>query len=56
MEQHVIPNASRLARSIDSKVTWLAVPEPVSWAMALGGLVLIGGAVRRRRDVIHMGR
>lgn len=28
---------------------WLAVPKPVSWALMLGGVGLVGSALRIRR-------
>ena len=31
----------------------LAAPEPASWMMLLGGFGLVGGAMRRRKTVIH---
>ena len=33
-------------------VTPAAVPEPASWAMMIGGLGLVGGAMRRRKTAI----
>jgi hypothetical protein len=28
-----------------------AVPEPATWAMMIGGMGVVGGAMRRRRSV-----
>jgi hypothetical protein len=30
-----------------------AVPEPASWAMMIGGLALVGGAMRRRKAAVR---
>jgi hypothetical protein len=46
------PLASFAAISPDTGVDWgavAAVPEPATWAMFLGGLAVVGLAVRRRR-------
>ena len=31
----------------------VAVPEPTSWAMFIGGFGLVGGAMRRRKVAVH---
>jgi len=31
----------------------MAVPEPASWVMMIGGLALVGGVMRRRRGVVQ---
>lgn len=41
--------------SIDNLVvTAAAVPEPASWALMIGGLGVMGGAVRRRRATVRL--
>ena len=45
------PNAYFSTAYIQSKNGLLAVPEPATWAMMIGGFGLVGGALRRRRAV-----
>jgi len=44
-----IPSSVTASQSL----TPLAAPEPASWMMLLGGFGLVGGAMRRRRTVVH---
>lgn len=43
------PGAARVpAAALDLQTVAAAVPEPASWAMMIGGMGLVGGAMRRR--------
>jgi PEP-CTERM motif len=43
--------SERNSVSYTGNFTFLAVPEPATWAMMIGGLGLLGLAVRRRREL-----
>jgi len=48
--------ANAIAGTYTGTMTFAAgvVPEPASWAMMIGGLGLVGGAMRRRRNNLQL--
>jgi hypothetical protein len=49
LDTFVLPPFGGLIRGAEFALTIAAVPEPPSWALMIGGVALLGGALRRRK-------
>jgi capsule polysaccharide export protein KpsC/LpsZ len=48
-------SASAIAATYTGTATFAAgVPEPAAWGLMIGGLALVGGAMRRQRNSLNL--